>query len=222
MQATSKERILKKVRKALINKSPEIYPGLDFNKNVYTLPEEDGPGLDIVFAEEFTKAGGKFIFCDNLEEFASNIGFLIKENNWNHIFCFEKEMSGLLDTYKIPYSGNKNDLNKIEVGITSCEYLIARSGSVMLSSAQLSGRQMAVFPPIQIIVAYTDQLVTHVKDALENIKYKYEKKIPSLITTITGPSRTADIEKTLIIGAHGPKEIFVFMIDNKNRIAAIK
>ena len=104
-------------------------------------------------------------------------------------------------------------MEKMEVGITQCEYLIARSGSVMVSSAQLSGRQMAVYPPIHIIIAYTEQLVTHVKDAIEEIQKKYGKKLPSLITTITGPSRTADIEKTLIIGAHGPKEIYVFMID---------
>ena len=55
MQATSKERILKKVRKALINKSPVIFPSIDFKKNIYTLPDKDGPTLDIVFAEQFTK-----------------------------------------------------------------------------------------------------------------------------------------------------------------------
>jgi len=213
MQATSKERILKKIRKALINKSPEIYPSLDFKKNIYVLPDKDGPTLDIVFAEQFTKADGKFIFCENLAEFASKIGFLIQENNWKHICCFEETITNQLKESDIPFSSKKKDMEKMEVGITNCEYLIARSGSVMVSSAQLSGRQMAVYPPIHIIIAYTEQLVTHVKDAIEEIQKKYGKKLPSLITTITGPSRTADIEKTLIIGAHGPKEIYVFMID---------
>jgi len=200
----------------LINKSPEIYPSLDFKKNIYTLPDKDGPSLDIVFAEQFTKADGKFIFCENLAEFTSNIGFLIQENNWKHICCFEETITNQLKESDIPFSSNKMDMENMEVGITHCEYLIARSGSVMVSSAQLSGRQMAVYPPIHIIIAYTDQLVTHVKDAIEEIQKKYGKKLPSLITTITGPSRTADIEKTLIIGAHGPKEIYVFMIDKSS------
>ena len=216
MQATSKERILKKVRKALINQSPEIYPGLDFKNNIYTLPDQDGPTLDIVFAEQFTKADGKFIFCESLDEFSSNIDFLIRENNWKEVCCFEESITQYLKDSNIPFSSDKSDLEKMEVGITHCEFLIARTGSVMVSSAQLAGRQMAVFPPVHIVVAYTEQLVTHVKDAIENIQTKYGNKLPSLITTITGPSRTADIEKTLIIGAHGPKEIYVFMVDKNS------
>ena len=52
------------------------------------------------------------------------------------------------------------------------------------------------------------------KDGFKLIKNKYGTQIPSMISTITGPSRTADIEKTLVLGAHGPKELFVFLIDD--------
>ena len=65
-----------------------------------------------------------------------------------------------------------------------------------------------------MVVAYTSQLVPDIKDALRNIKQKYDNNLPSFISFITGPSRTADIEKTLIIGAHGPKELYVFLIDD--------
>jgi L-lactate dehydrogenase complex protein LldG len=71
---------------------------------------------------------------------------------------------------------------------------------------------MAVFPPVHIVIGYSSQIVMHVKDALNGMKLRYPK-LPSLITTITGPSRTADIEKTLILGAHGPKELYVFLLD---------
>jgi L-lactate dehydrogenase complex protein LldG len=57
-------------------------------------------------------------------------------------------------------------------------------------------------------------LVNDLKQALAGIKQKYADNIPSMISVITGPSRTADIEKTLIMGAHGPKEIYVFLIDD--------
>jgi L-lactate dehydrogenase complex protein LldG len=45
------------------------------------------------------------------------------------------------------------------------------------------------------------------------LKEKYNNEIPSMISLTTGPSRTADIEKTLVVGVHGPKEVFVFLID---------
>ena len=54
------------------------------------------------------------------------------------------------------------------------------------------------------------------KEGLSKLKKKYNGKLPSMISTITGPSRTADIEKTLVMGAHGPKEVYVFLIDDKN------
>ncbi len=63
------------------------------------------------------------------------------------------------------------------------------------------------------MIAYTSQLVPDLKDALAGIREKYGNKIPSMISVITGPSRTADIEKTLVMGAHGPKEIYVFLTE---------
>ncbi len=84
----------------------------------------------------------------------------------------------------------------------------------MISSRQDSGRKLPVFPDTHIVVAYSSQLVDDIKDALKAIKLKYADKAPSLISLISGPSRTADIEKTLILGAHGPKEIYLFLIDD--------
>ena len=83
----------------------------------------------------------------------------------------------------------------------------------MMSSAQQSGRTVSVYAPVHICVAYTDQLVFDIKDALLRMKEKYAEGLPSLITLATGPSRTADIEKTLVVGVHGPKEVFCFLIE---------
>ena len=84
----------------------------------------------------------------------------------------------------------------------------------MISSKQISGRRLPVYSNHYVVVAYTSQLVNSIKDGLKLIRDKYQSKIPSVISTISGPSRTADIEKTLIQGAHGPKEMFVFLIDD--------
>lgn len=84
----------------------------------------------------------------------------------------------------------------------------------MVSSAQAGGRRMFVYPDIHIVVAYTSQLVEDLSDALNAITEKYGKDLPSLVSVISGPSRTADIEKTLVMGAHGPRELYVFLIED--------
>ena len=71
-----------------------------------------------------------------------------------------------------------------------------------------------MYAPVHICVAYSNQLVNDVKDALQLMKKKYADNFPSFITFASGPSRTADIEKTLVTGVHGPKEVFCFLIDN--------
>jgi L-lactate dehydrogenase complex protein LldG len=62
-------------------------------------------------------------------------------------------------------------------------------------------------------MAYTAQLVYDVRDGLVALQNKYRQYLPSLISFATGPSRTADIEKTLVVGVHGPKEVYCFVID---------
>ncbi len=86
------------------------------------------------------------------------------------------------------------------------------SGSMVLSSA--AGRVPSVYAPVHVCAAYASQLVYDIGDALRVTQQKYGAKLPSFITLATGPSRTADIEKTLVVGVHGPKEVFCFLIDD--------
>ncbi len=83
----------------------------------------------------------------------------------------------------------------------------------MLSNGNAAGRRLSIYPGVHIVLAYTSQLVPDLKDGFALIKKKYGTEIPSMISNVTGPSRTADIEKTLVLGAHGPKELFVFLLE---------
>ena len=216
---SSKEKILKKVRKALIYESTDlsINRPIDFVKDIYARSDPEHSGLDIIFAQQFTEVSGKFFFCEDEDEFTGNLCQLVKENKWQDIFCLEHPIKELLNKGGISYRDAINGVSTCNVsaaGITSCEFLVARTGSIIISSKQASGRRLPVFPAAHIVVAYASQLVRDVKDAMDGIKNKYGNQLPSMITTITGPSRTADIEKTLILGAHGPKEVYVFLIDD--------
>ncbi|MCC6690590.1 MAG: lactate utilization protein [Bacteroidia bacterium] len=210
-ESTSKEKILKKIRKALIHKSAIDFGAVDFDSDIYTT-SNDSP--EVLFAQRFSAINGKFAFCEDETDFVSTIASLLNENKWDNVFCKEESIKKLLNKGRIHFSDTEADFIHTNVGITSCEFLVARTGSVVMSSRQASGRRLPAYANYHIVVAYTSQLVYSVKDALNGLKKKYGTNLPSLITTITGPSRTADIEKTLVQGAHGPKEIYVFLIDS--------
>ena len=127
------------------------------------------------------------------------------------IFCRDKIIGSQLEKRKFRHTNQLAEFEKMQIGITGCEFLIARTGSVLISSDNDSGRQMNVFPPIHIVLAHISQLVNYPKDAVSAIQEKYGEQLPSMISFITGPSRTADIEKTLVLGAHGPKEFIVLL-----------
>jgi L-lactate dehydrogenase complex protein LldG len=82
-----------------------------------------------------------------------------------------------------------------------------------LSSAQPEGRTASVYAPVHVCIAETSQIVYDVDDAMKFLKEKYGIHIPSMISFATGPSRTADIEKTLVVGVHGPKEVYCLLAD---------
>ena len=204
---TSKEKILKKIRKALIHKSQQEIGDVNTESDIFITPEEP---LELQFAQNFVNINGKFVFCENENEFLNNFAGIAKDKKKKKLFCLEPAIKELLKRANIPYSDQEDQLMDLDIGLTLCECLIARTGSVMISSKQASGRRLPIYSNYHIIIAYTSQLVYHVKDALKHIREKYNNQLPSMISTITGPSRTADIEKTLVQGAHGPKEIFVF------------
>lgn len=205
----SKENILKRIRKALSHSTPLPFPGSEGNQPVFH-PLEQEP--EVEFAEQFTRLQGKFIYCINRQELAFQLTSLVKKQDWQKIFCLEDK---LVEPVAAQLSDRlvKTDLAGCDVSITGCEFLVARTGSIVLSSAQASGRTASVYAPIHICIAYTHQLVYDIKDALQAAKDKYGKDLPSLLSFATGPSRTADIEKTLVVGVHGPKEVYLFLIE---------
>jgi L-lactate dehydrogenase complex protein LldG len=104
------------------------------------------------------------------------------------------------------------ELERCEGGVTACEALIAQTGSVLVTSRSSGGRALSVLPPHHVVVATREQLVPDLPAAFELLRRKYEGEFPSTISFITGPSRTGDIERILVLGAHGPKRLNVVLI----------
>ncbi len=201
--------MLKKIRKALLEKRDNPHPNLE-DTPLYKPADEH---LDVLFAEQFTAIAGQFIYCADEIQFIENLIELAEKKSLRKIYCWEPELQTILARYEYPFYSTDTDFVQADAGITLCENLIARSGSVLVSNANEAGRRLSIYPDIHIVLAYTSQLVLDLKDGFAALKEKYGAKLPSMICNIAGPSRTADIEKTLVIGAHGPKELFVFLIE---------
>ncbi len=211
-QTTSKEKILKKVRAALIFKSKSKYANIDLESNVYEQPPV-GESILETFARNFTETQGQFVVCDNKFDCVDKLLTLIERKKLKNIYCLENQLQEMLADSGIAYLHQKEQLPKAMVGITTCETLVARTGSVLISSAKNS-RVLTVYPPTHIVIAYASQVVMEIKDSLQILKNRYGRNMPSMISFITGPSRTSDIERKLVTGAHGPKELFVFLIND--------
>jgi len=208
-ESTSKEKVLKNIRNALISKSDIPYPNVDTEKEVFI---EVGDTPEIHFAEEFTKAGGRFVYCENEDELIANLKVVLSKLAKQDIYCRDKGIIGILKKAEIPYVSETDNYQSVRVGLSGCEYLVARLGSILVSSNQASGRRLNAFPEAHMVIAYTNQIVTDVKDAMREMKSKFGN-LPSMMSLITGPSRTADIEKTLVMGAHGPRELYLFLVE---------
>ena len=205
----AKENILKRVRNALSQSVQLPFPNSEGNNSVFKTENE---GLELKFAEEFARLQGKFIFCTGKQELIDNLQALAAHKEWNHVYCQTPSLLNAFKLDQLPFI-NKGDMHQADAAITDCEYLVARTGTMVLSAAQPSGRALPVYTPVHLVIAYPHQLVFDLKDAINRLKDRYNGELPSSISFATGPSRTADIEKTLVVGVHGPKEVYVFLVD---------
>lgn len=210
MAESAKNKILTKIKQALAEPVPEPFNLTQPDISNFFHPSSKD--LEIEFAENFSHLSGKFSFCENEKELAEQLTNLANKRSWNKIYCREPEIKYLLSLNQFK-NFEYPDLNTCQASITSCEFLVAQTGSIFLSSLQKSGRSTSIYAPAHICIAYTNQLVYSIGDGLAKIQDKYNNQLPSLISLASGPSRTADIEKTLVTGIHGPKEVFVFLLD---------
>ena len=102
-----------------------------------------------------------------------------------------------------------HQLESCDAGISQCDALVAQTGSVLVSSRSAGGRALSVLPPHHVVLASRTQLLADLPSAFVFLKSRYAPGFPSFFSFITGPSRTGDIERILVLGAHGPKKLTV-------------
>ena len=103
------------------------------------------------------------------------------------------------------------------IGITSADYCMADTASLVMRTRPGQGRSVSLVPSIHIGVVYIDQIIWDLKELYALLSFDPEAKAEGLtncMTFISGPSKTADVEATMVHGAHGPREVYVYVIAN--------
>lgn len=146
------------------------------------MPQIELP-IDERFTINFRKNGGKFLYCDSFTDVYDSLENILIENNWEgkEALCFDEVLQQRFDNFELKFSKINMNANFY---LSSCEYLIADNGSILVCSNQIKEKKLNDLPDNFVILATTSQLVSAIGEGLRGIKNKYKSNIPSNITTI--------------------------------------
>ena len=155
---------------------------------------------------------------NSLDEAGERLNQLARDADWRQIATHQHPLAlPLTEKIALPRlvveAGYAvNEMESCDAAITGCDYLIAQTGSLLVSSPSAGGRALSVLPPHHVVVAQASQMVPDLATALQQARLRYAGQWPSFLSFITGPSRTGDIERILVLGAHGPKRLTIFLL----------
>ncbi len=222
-----REKILARVREAL--KVPAHVPGAHGNAPLLASAQSSAAGarkwlpkVGESFAEQLAlfqanaaELKANFQLFASRDELKTALAKISAAENWQRIASHKGELTDFAsDALGLPVCRTDggydvHEMEACDAGVTECDALIAQTGSVLVTSRSAGGRALSVLPPHHVVLARREQLVADLPAAFELLKEKYADNYPSMITFITGPSRTGDIERILVLGAHGPKKLTI-------------
>ncbi|MDA8572166.1 lactate utilization protein [Flavobacteriaceae bacterium] len=174
------------------------------------LPKKDTP-IDESFTIHFSENGGKFLYCETINEVYDFLQQIIKENNWEDKFALLLN-SELNEKFKDVGWKTTETINEGHFLFTTCEYLIANDGSILISSNQIAEKKLNELPKNFIVFATTSQIVQTIGEGLHGIKAKNKKNIPTNITTIKHFKATED-DNFLSYGSSS-KNLYLLMLED--------
>jgi L-lactate dehydrogenase complex protein LldG len=224
---SDREKILSRVRVAL--KTPAPRPGAHGEihspaaEQVRTSTAKQwlplvGESFDerlALFAKNAAELKADFQLFASAEEMRAALNGLCEAEKWRRIASHAGSLTDTIcSALKLPslrtdQTYDVNELEQCDAGISECDALVAQTGSVLVTNSSAGGRALSVLPPHHIVLARREQLLADLPEAFALLKQKYAANYPSMISFITGPSRTGDIERILVLGAHGPKKLTV-------------
>lgn len=174
------------------------------------MPDVELP-VDEQFALNFKNNGGRFIYCETMDEVFENFENILVENQWktNDIYCFQEKFINSFQNFKEQIS---NEHPNAPCFFSTCEYLVADTGAILISSEQIKEKKLNDFPDNFIILATTSQLVQSISEGLTGIKTKHPNRIPSNITTIKNFEPSS--EKNFMTYGSSSKRLYLLLLED--------
>ena len=231
MKKDSREEILRKIKTGLYGDPEHKEGGIsshdairDFAKEAEELSRDRLINIDRLleqFIKELLNVNTGVHEAETEEKLRAFITGLIRKKGissftiWESDYVASLGLKGLLNGEGLRQitSNDKNEIAEAEIGITGADYAIADTGSLVLLTDEHRPRSVSLLPPIHLAVVRKLDIVSDANELFIILKQTLDaaQSIPSCMTFITGPSRTADIELNLTLGVHGPKELYVLI-----------
>lgn len=210
---TSKEQILAKVRSAILEKDEKHFFNINLQDDTW-LPFKEEDGNEFTFIERFKENGGIFMYFESMEHFKEAMQQFAVENNWSPILTTSPEIKEIFSDSDIAFSDDyKDPERKKNVSLIPCEYMIAQTGSIVISDTCAGSRAAYSFTDTLLIMARPSQFVSKLKDIFPLLKEKYHDNMPTGMSIISGASQSTAIDNTLVIGAIGCKQVALFLVE---------
>lgn len=176
------------------------------------MPEKEVP-IEERFTFNFTKNGGKFLYCENKSECDSFFSQIINENEWNdsEILCYDNSLLDFIEKEKLNIS--KTNLNS-KFFLTKCEFLVASDGSLLICDKQIKSHKVNDFPKNFIVFAKISQFTETLSGGLNGIKSKYPRNLPTNITTIKNFNSQEKENTNFLTYGSAAKNLYLLLLED--------
>ncbi|MBT8324033.1 MAG: LUD domain-containing protein [Winogradskyella sp.] len=168
--------------------------------------------VDERFTINFKANGGKFLYCEDMAEINESFSQILKENNWENqdVFLIDDRLKELFKKFKFSTTKRPSESSFF---LSTCEYLIADDGSILISSNQIAEKKLRELPDNFVIYATTSQFVETIGEGLKGIKAKSQFKIPTNITTIKH-FKSVDDNKDFMSYGSSLKNLYLLLLED--------
>lgn len=213
-----REVVLGRIRQALADRprvdvpsAPEVWPEL----------KPDRPTMIARFDEELKTVDGEVFRCGTVAAARTKLAEWMRELKCERVGAVDRplvrELADGFSAAQLDWIDDQTDktaIGRLDASLVGAELLLADTGSCLVECRTAPERMMCYLPPVCVVVARADMLREHLPAAWGQIVARAaDPELRGELVIVTGPSRTADIEKILILGVHGPKRLMVLLVD---------
>ncbi len=166
--------------------------------------------IDLIFAENFTKSGGRFIFIDEINSTKEVFEKIFEENQWDseNVCSLNANVAKNLEIKSIRKIDNEN----VRALVTECEFLISNTGRILICNKQIKSNKIEDLPSVLIVLAKSNQFVSDVSEGMTMLKNKYKGNFPTNITTLNVKNKLN--EDNFLTYGNSAKDIYLILSDD--------